>query len=169
MRPEERLQRAIARRLDAALRPDVFWYAVDKGVFFGGGEADKLRRIRAAAAQKAMGVRNGILDLHFFWPGRNYITIDLKWGKNTPAVEQLQTARKIVACGFASGFAWSATELETKMRAAGVPMVGSFGAIVDQMLAVDAPAPKKAAAKPRKQAVGVSARQKKFAAAVYTP
>lgn len=152
LRPEERFQVLVVRRLEEVVPSRVVWTAIEHGVTFSG---DEVQRARQWGRLRNKGVRESVLDLNFWWADETgtgrFATIDLKVGRNTPTSGQVKFANAIRAAGFYAGFAWSAEELQRHLREAGVPLTGTLHGI-DAMLATPPPVKatkQKAPGKPR--------------------
>lgn len=147
LKPEERLQIHIVRRLRDILPRDCEFRAVEQGVFLHGSPTQRM-----AAWQKLLnkGVKAGTTDLHFWWQGK-YLTIELKAGKNTVTDAEAAFMNAIIAAGFYAAAAWSAQQVENILRLYRFPLSGTMAGI-DERLAIEAPprkAPKKPSGKPR--------------------
>lgn len=91
-RPEQALQQAVARFLDAALPPHVFWTAIPAG---GGG------RLRGAIL-KGMGYKAGTPDLLIVHQGRAFwIELKADGGRLSPAQKEVGEDLIIAGCRYA--------------------------------------------------------------------
>ena len=116
---EDDLQKAVCAFLDRAVRrPDRYW-AVPNG-----GKRDK----REAQRMTALGVKPGVLDLHFAWafgavrqfPA--FGVIELKAGKNTMTPDQEAFAKDMAALGWPWAECRTLEEVERALREWGFPL-----------------------------------------------
>lgn len=145
LKPEERFQIFVVRRLRDILPLDCEFRAIEQGVKFSG---TTVQRMAAWQRLQNKGVKAGTTDLHFWW-NRIYLTIELKAGRNTVTDAEDRFMKAIRAAGFCAGAAWTAMQVEALIRGAGIPLTGTLTGI-DERLAVEAPesAPRKPS-KPR--------------------
>lgn len=146
LKPEERLQVYVVRRLRDVLPRDCEWCAIEQGVKLSG---TPIQRANAWKRLENKGVKAGVVDLHFWWQ-RQYACIELKWGKNPVTDAEERFMAGIQAAGFYAAAAWSAAEVERHLTASGIPLSGTLDGI-DARLEVEAPPrkPRKASSKPR--------------------
>jgi hypothetical protein len=150
--PEERLQVYVVRRLRDILPADAEFRAIEQGVHLRGTEEE---RARAWVRLMNKGVRPGVCDLHLWWRGV-YLTIELKWGRNTVTEAEGKFIAAIRRAGFLADAAWSAAQVETIIRSAGIPLSGTM-ADIDARLAIEQPvkprtAPRARSPKPKPDA-----------------
>ena len=116
--PEEQLHRAVARFLDVALPEDAWWSTFPSG---GGG------KIRGARL-KAMGLKAGVPDILIIWRGEAFwIELKAKGGRVSSA--QWETRTAIARAGSHVGFVYGVDEVDSLLRAFGVPLRASTGRI----------------------------------------
>lgn len=98
MRPEDQLQKSVARLLDFS---GLVWSATANGAFLQGNSQQ--RAIRGMRL-KQHGVKNGVPDVLIFdrcmsgFP--NGLAIELKVGKNKPTPTQIEWRDKLRKCGW---------------------------------------------------------------------
>lgn len=117
-RPEQKLQKAIARFLTAAVPPPPagpFWFAPDAGVQAGGQHAARIGGIR-----KAMGVKAGMADIIVLC--RRPFCIELKSETGRTSAEQKAVAADLALLGINTHVVRSIDQLVTVLQAEGVPM-----------------------------------------------
>lgn len=144
---EHVLQIACKQWLSEALPPAVMWTAVDKALPMSG--ADRHRAMMIMARLKARGVKNGVLDFHFWWHGI-YLAVELKVGKNTPTDDEDDWITGLRREGFRAEVAWSAAQLEHWLRDAGFPVRTSSKGI-DERLPLREPPKRSRPSKPRQE------------------
>jgi hypothetical protein len=110
MRPEDQLQKTVAKLLDAT---GLVWSASANGAFLQGNAQQRAIR---GMRMKQHGVKNGIPDCMIFQPFRKYgdvegfagqtwqtvngLALELKVGKNKPTPTQQEWADKLRACSW---------------------------------------------------------------------
>jgi hypothetical protein len=109
-RPEQTLQKQIAAYLRYALPPEVWWTAVNPVP----GKTPAV-----AGLSKAMGLRPGVPDLIFVHRGA-FFAIELKAGKGTESVPQLECAAALQRAGCHSFLCRSLAEVQGVLDANGV-------------------------------------------------
>jgi len=87
---EAQLQVAVARYLDAVLRPPVLWTSIDAG-------AGKMRP-RTANQRKRRGVKKGWPDILIMAPGPSVMGLELKTSKGTLLPEQIAMEQAFFNC-----------------------------------------------------------------------
>lgn len=108
--PEAALQKAVSAYCWAVLPPQVIWSAIPSG---GGG------RVRGAILQ-AMGLRRGLPDLFFAWPG-GVGWIELKSDKGKMSVDQVEVANILIALDHKFALCRSVAEVAAALKAWGAP------------------------------------------------
>lgn len=117
--PETQLQIAVADFLAIALPPEVYFTAVNPLP----GKAGKA----VAGLRKAMGLKRGPLDFHFFWPVRQMGWIEMKSDSGRATPEQLDFADRLRAAGIPYDFCRSVEEVERCLRSWGINLKASVG------------------------------------------
>jgi len=117
--PETQLQIAVADFLALALPPEVYFTAVNPLP----GKAGKA----VGGLRKAMGLKRGPLDLHFFWPIRQLGWIELKADSGRATAEQLDFADRLRAARIPYDFCRSIWEVECALRSWGINLKASVG------------------------------------------
>lgn len=87
---EAQLQIAVARYLDAVIRPPTIWTSIDAG-------AGKMSKA-AAGLRKARGVKRGWPDILIISPGPNVLGIELKAADGRLSVEQRAMEHAFFGC-----------------------------------------------------------------------
>lgn len=146
LKPEERFQVYLVRRLRDVLPRGCQWCAIEQGVKLTG---TPIQRANAWKRLENKGVKAGVVDLHFWWR-EQYACIELKWGTNTVTEAEERFMQGIRQNGFYASAAWSAAEVEKHLVEAGIPLRGILSDI-DARLAIEAPPrkPRRASSKPR--------------------
>jgi hypothetical protein len=116
-RPEQDLHRAVARFLDAALAPGVFWTSLDHA---GGGPV-------VGAFRKARGVRKGLPDIMVVHHGRADF-IELKGPKGRVSEAQKEIGGDLVIAGCRVAVARSIEDVQDAVLKWGVPLRGLIAA-----------------------------------------
>lgn len=136
LRPEERFSVMLNVRNRYALRADVIAYAVEAGITFTGTKA---QRIRAWERLKNKGVMPSVPDWHFFWVRADgqpdYGTLELKFGKNDTSDGQDEHIDRVRKMGFHADVAWCFADVERHLTAWGVPLIGRYVDLDQQLLA----------------------------------
>lgn len=127
-RPEEKIQRDVAKFLDAALPTDAVWWHTPNG----GG-----RSKAEAGALKAQGVKPGVPDVVVFWRGK-LICIELKAPGGYPSPAQKLMRDRLQAAGAEWFLARSLEAVQFALLGQDVPLRGRLVAV-----AMGAPAKKK--------------------------
>lgn len=130
IKPEHMLQIACKQWLTEALPPAVMWTAVDKATPMSG--PDKRRAMVIQAMLKARGIKNGVLDFHFWWQGV-YLAVELKAGKGITSDAEDGWIEGLRREGFRAEVAWSVSQLEAHLRAAGFPVRASAKGIDERL------------------------------------
>ena len=144
--PEERFQVFLCRRLDEILPPDVDFWAVEHGTK---GRGTPLQRAIQWQRLLNKGVRPGIVDLHFSWPG-HYGVLELKWGKNKPTDEQIKFLDRRRAHGHYTGVAWLPSQVEDILRRSWrLELSGTLADLDAKLLSYEAPKKPRAPSKPK--------------------
>jgi hypothetical protein len=115
-RPEQELQKQIARVLDTVLKPEVVWFHVPNG-----GKRSAVE----GAIFKAMGVKPGIPDIIITWLGPDgplVLAIELKAGKGKPSDNQVIMMDRLSQCGWIVREARSVVDVLELARQFMVPM-----------------------------------------------
>ena len=91
---ERDLQKHVVQLLELSAAPDVIWWHTPNG---------EKRSKKTAALLKAMGVKAGIPDLTFVFPGGRVRFLELKWkrGRFSTAQKQLRETCIRTACPYA--------------------------------------------------------------------
>lgn len=142
LRPEDRLQVACKRYLDAALPVPGF---------YSGIEHARKQSLYSGQIQKAKGIKRGLADLNVWYLGK-YIGLELKAGKNTTSDSQDAFAEAMRANGFDYHVCRSVRAVDNALRASGVPVPRSMAILAEQSdvkLASPVVAKPKRAIKPR--------------------
>lgn len=110
-RPEQALQRAVARYLDLALPDDAWWTAIPAG---GGGR-------RRGAILKGIGYQAGTPDILIVWKGAAH-WIEMKAPRGKVSAEQKAVMAELAACGSPCEVCRSLEDVDCALRGWGLPV-----------------------------------------------
>jgi hypothetical protein len=115
-RPEQELQKQIARALETILKPEVVWFHSPNGG----------NRSRAEAGIfKAMGVKPGVPDLIISWAGPDgplMLAIELKAGTGKATTAQIEMMDRMRSCAWFVSEARSLDEVMALLKRYHVPV-----------------------------------------------
>jgi hypothetical protein len=143
---EWRAQEADKAYLDKALPYDCYWTAID-----GGRAASRI----VGAMRKKRGIKSGLPDWLIVWRGTT-LWIERKTSTADSALSENQrlTAHMLKANGHRWDRANSTEEVETALRAAGIPLRATVGEIRERISEQNERLPPKRKATPRKPRSG---------------